>query len=111
MGKIFCSPALKPLLSLLTIRSKQQIVAQWKLKNQELVTMQKYTVHFGRSCTKAMSKRLSQLELSYDTMKSAFEDNVDDRQAFYDYLKGAGINRKAWYEIIWDHFCGRKRLA
>ena len=43
-----------------------------------------------------MSKCLSQLELPYDTMKSAFEDNIDDRQAFYDHLKGAGINRKVW---------------
>ena len=73
--------------------------------------MQKYTVHFGRSCTKAMSKCLSQLELSYDTMKSAFEDNTDDRQVFYDYLKGAGINQKAWREKIWDHFHRLKRLA
>ena len=108
MSKIFCSAALQPLLSLLTIRSKQQIAAQWKLKHQELATMQKYTVHFGRSCTKAMSKRLSQLELSYDTMKSAFEDNIDDRQAFYDYLRRAGLNRKAWREKIWDHFRGRR---
>ena len=38
-------------------------------------------------------------------MKLAFEDNIDDRQVFYDYLKGAEINRKAWYEKIWDHFC------
>ena len=66
--------------------------------------MQKYTVHFGRSCTKAMSKCLSQLELSYDTMKSAFEDNIDDRHAFYDYLRRAGLNRKAWREKLWDHF-------
>ena len=99
MDRIFSSTALESFLSLLTIRSKDQIVAQWKQKHQELATMQKYTVHFGRSCTKVMS---------YDTLKSAFADNVDDRQAFYDYLRGAGINRKAWHEKIWDHFRGRK---
>ena len=50
-----------------------------------------------------MFKCLSQLELSYDIMKLAFEDNTDDRQVFYDYLCRAGLNKKAWPEKIWDH--------
>ena len=109
MNQIFSSAALKLLLSLLTIRSKDQIVAHWKQKHQELATMQQYTVHFGRICTKAMLKRLGQLELSYDALKSAFADNIDDRLAFYNHLRSAGINRKGWHEKIWDHFQGRKR--
>jgi len=84
MDQVFSSTALKSLLLFLTIHSKDQIVAQWKHINQELAMMQKYTVHFGRSCTKAMSKCLSQLDLSYDTLKSAFADYIDDHQAFYE---------------------------
>lgn len=70
------------------------------LKHQELATMQQYTIHFGQNCTKAMSKCFSQLELSYDSLKSAFNDNIDDRQAFYNHLRTAGIKRKAWCEKI-----------
>ena len=69
--------------------------------------MQKYAVHFGRSCTKAMAKSVSQLKLSYETLQSAFEDNIDDRQAFYDCLRKAGITRKIWHEKIRTHFQGR----
>ena len=45
-----------------------------------------------------MAKCLSRLKISYEMLKSAFEDNVDDSQAFHDFLHGAGITRKAWCE-------------
>ena len=71
--------------------------------------MQKYAVRFGRSCTKAMAKSLSQLKLLYETLQSAFEDNIDDRHAFYNCLRKAGITRKIWYEKIRTHFQGRTK--
>lgn len=108
MKRIFCSEALSPLLNQLTIRNREQIVANWQLKHQELSTIQKYAVQFGRSCTKAMAKRLSQLKLPYEMLQSTFEDNFDDRQAFYGYLRKAGITRKVWREKIWTHFQGRR---
>ena len=109
MQRIFSTNNLKPLLSLLTIRSKAQIVEHWQQKHQELATMQQYTIHFGRSCTKAMSKRLSQLKLSYDALKSVFDDNIDNRQAFNKQLHKSGITRKAWCEKMWEHFRSRRK--
>ena len=95
-------------LSLLTICSKAQIVEHWQQKHLDLATMQQYTIHFERSCTKAMSKHLSQLKLSYNTLKSVFDDNIDDHQAFNKKLHASGITRKAWCEKIWEHFRSRK---
>ena len=95
MKQIFSSEALSPLLTQLTIRSREQIVAHWHHKHQELATVQKYAVRFGRSCTKAMAKCLSRLKLAYEDLKSTFDDNIDDRQAFYDCLRKAEITRKA----------------
>ena len=106
MERIFSSTALSPLLTQLTIRSREQIVAQWHLKHQELSTVQKYVVCFGRICTKAIAKRLGELDLPYDMLKSAFEDNMDDSQAFHECLRKAGITRKGWRDKIWTHFRG-----
>ena len=36
-----------------------------------------------------MAKSLSQLKLSYEMLKLAFEESIDDREAFYDYLRKA----------------------
>ena len=107
MKRIFSNSALSPVVTQLTIR-REQIVAQWQHKHQELATVQEYAVCLGRGCTKAMAKCLSRLKITYEMLKSAFEDNVDDRQAFHDFLRGAGITRKAWCEKIWNHFRGRK---
>ena len=104
MKRFFSNSALSLILTQLTVRCREQIVAQWQQKHQELATVQQYAVRFGRSCTKAMAKCLSRLNMTYEMLKSAFEDNVDDRQAFYDFLRGAGITRKAWCEKIWNHF-------
>ena len=109
MQQIFSTTILEPLLSLLTIRSKAQIVEHWQQRHLELATMQQYTIHFGRSCTKAMSKRLSQLKLSYDTLKSVFDDNIDNRQGFNEQLHTSAITRKAWCEKIWEHFRSRRK--
>ena len=37
-----------------------------------------------------MAKRLGQLKLPYEVLKSAFEDNMDDIQAFHECLREAG---------------------
>ena len=71
------------LLGQITIRSRVQIVANWQQKHLELYTVQKYAVHFGQGCIKAMAKSLIQLKLSYKMLQSAFEDSIDHRQAFY----------------------------
>ena len=51
-----------------------------------------------------MAKRLGQLKLPYEVLKSAFEDNMDNIQAFHECLREAGITRKAWRDKIWSHF-------
>lgn len=43
-----------------------------------------------------------------NSLKLAFDDNIDDRQVFYNHLHTAGIKRKVWCEKIWDHFQGQK---
>ena len=103
MANIFSTSCLKPLLSQLTIRSKDQIVGRWEQKHRERALMQMHTFYFGQSCTLAMAKCLDRLDLSYDLLKS-FADNSDNRQTFYDQLNLYGFTRKAWCEKLWEHF-------
>jgi len=55
-----------------------------------------------------MAKRLNENNITIDVLKSVFEQNCDDRQAFNNELQMAGVKRKGWRDKIWNHFTGRK---
>ena len=108
MKRIFSSDLLHPLLSNLTIQSKSNIVAYWQRLHHERIVSQQFIIHLWRAYTKMMAKRLNEHGITYEMLKSTFEDNCDDRQAFDSQLHEAGVKRKAWRDKIWDHFTGRK---
>ena len=108
MKRIFCSNLLHPVLSNLSIRSKSDIVGHWQTLHHERVTSQQFIIHLGSSCTKTMAKRLNESNITIDVLKSVFEQNCDDRQAFNNELQMAGVKRKGWRDKIWNHFTGRK---
>jgi len=99
----FLKPFLSPLLTHLTIRNKAEIVAEWKIKYQNLATLKEYAV-LGQYCTLAMAKCLKRLNISYKTLQTAFEEHYNDRKAFNTHLYDKGITRKVWQGKIWDHF-------
>ena len=106
--KIFSSNLLHPLLSNLTIHSKNDVVVYWQTLHHERVTSQQFIIHLRSSCTKTMAKRLNEYNITFEMLKSTFEDNCDDRQAFNNQLQIARVKRKAWHDKIWNHFTGQK---
>ena len=108
MKKIFCCNLLHPVLSNLSIRSKSDIVGHWRTLHHERATSQQFIIHLGSSCTKTMAKCLNEHNITIEMLKSVFEQNCDDRQAFNNELQIAGVKRKGWRDKIWNHFTGRK---
>ena len=108
MKKIFSSNLLHPLLSNLIIRSKNDVVVYWQTLHHKRVTSQQFIIHLRSSCTKTMTKRLNEHNITFEMLKSTFEDNCDDRQAFNNQLQIARVKRKAWHDKIWNNFTGRK---
>ena len=48
-----------------------------------------------------MAKLLNEHSITYEMLKSTFEDNCDDSQAFDSQLHEAGVKRKAWRDKIY----------
>ena len=64
------------------IQSNSNIVAYWKMLHQKRMVSQQFIIHFGKACTKMMAKCLNEHSITYEMLKSTFEDNCDNRQAF-----------------------------
>ena len=75
---------------------------------KELRTSQQFIIHLGSLCIKTMAKCLNEHNITIEMLKSVFEQNRDDRQAFNNELQIAKVKRKGWCDKIWNHFTGRK---
>ena len=102
MKQIFTRTMLKPILTNLTVRGKDEIwMSSWNRWNDRRIS-KPYIDRMGKMCSIKLALRLHEKGITYSDLRAAY--NIFTSEKFDKWLKDNGIWLKKWRENIKRHF-------
>ena len=102
MKKVFTTATLTPILTNLTLRTKESIEKVWSEKRNDRSISQQYIAKMGKRCSEKLAICLHEKSVTYDQLHEAFQ--AYSAMEFDDWLKKSGVRLKKWRNNIQIHF-------
>ena len=102
MKQIFMTAMLRPVLTNLTVRTKEEMWKNSSKRWSDRRISQPYIEKMGKLCSVKLALCLNRKEITYDQLCAV--SVISSSEEFDEWLEEAGIRRKKWRDNIRNHF-------